>query len=176
MCIKFVCRCPFLSICMSASRCDARVFLPFVLLGCHFWQLLTVKDFEDVTAAKCLSLASSASARVSPLLSAQCPALLTSRNNLTCAFDAVRGSFSWRVSHLFLLPSRLLCRSRIRLYQGSSLDALSQWKCCLCVFEREIKLNNRPIFLFYTFPSSNSFLTRVLNPCWMNTEKTVCST
>lgn len=101
---------------------------PFVLRGCHFWQLLTVRDFEDVTAAKCFSLASSASVLVSPPLSKRCPARLTSRSDLVCvcvgASDAVRGNFSSQVSHLSPLTSVLLLRSRLCFQKGFCSESM----------------------------------------------------
>lgn len=110
-------------------------FLPFVLRACHFWQLLTVKDFEDVTAAKCSSLGSM---RASPLLSARCPAPSTSGNNLVRAFDVIRGDF-YLVFHVFVSAAVLFVAASHVSWKGYRLDAL--W------FEREIWIISQ--FLFY---------------------------
>lgn len=84
------------------------VLLPFVLHACHFWQLLTVKEFEDVTAAKCFSLAA-----CRRLFCCQHNALaywLLGINLAVCVCVCVwHGSnFISRVSHSSLLPFSLL--------------------------------------------------------------------
>lgn len=138
MCIKSV----SLPILVDLYECSAlwcfmcEYSCPFVLRGCHFWQLLTVKDCEDVTAAECFSPASSAGTLVSPLLSTRRPALLTSWTNLMCVLGAVRGGLR---SHFRCCRAGCISKKVPLLMLRLNKNVAS-----LCL--RKKKLNNYPIF------------------------------
>lgn len=82
--------------------CICEDFCPFVMRGCHFWQLLTVKDFEDVIAPKCFFLQQHFLPACWCLRCCQTQRhdLLTSRNILLCVFDAVISQFLAHKCHI----------------------------------------------------------------------------
>ena len=104
--------CAFSSWFVWAQHCD--VFVSISALCAAWLPLLTAADCERLWGCHSGKVLLIGSMFVSPLLSACCPAPLTSRNILMCVFDTVRGHSCSHVSHLSPLPhlSCLLLQSR----------------------------------------------------------------
>lgn len=150
------------------------VLLPFVLHACHFWQLLTVKDFEDVTAAKCFSLA--ARRRLFCCQHDALPYWLLGINLGVCVCEWVCvcvwrwSNFTSWVSHSSPPPPSLLLRAvLLKRFCGFK-------KMLLLVSEKENEIISQ--FLYYNCRRKEFFFlySQVLNPCWMNSEKTMGTT